>query len=134
MRLRAARKERGSGYTKLLWQCANPPLPLLDLTIFYSFSSITLILILSPLFYLSFSLYRRFNTLLYCSSIHPNIAAFSFGFYASVVQPSVSRSCCIACLLCGKSDLGCCLKDQCDCQVTQIILGIYVKLFLFHNV
>lgn len=37
------KKRRGSRYTKLLWQqSANLPLPLLDLTIFYSLSSITL--------------------------------------------------------------------------------------------
>lgn len=36
------KKRRGSRYTKLLWQRANLPFQLLDLTIFYSFSSISL--------------------------------------------------------------------------------------------
>lgn len=37
------KKRRGSRYTKLLWQRANLPFQLLDLTIFYSFSSISLL-------------------------------------------------------------------------------------------
>ena len=59
-------KRGGSCYTMPPWQCSNLPLLLCDAAIFYSLSSIML-LVFSHLY----SLCERLQALLYCSSITP---------------------------------------------------------------
>lgn len=81
------KKRRGSRFTKLLWQCANLPFQLLDLTIFYSFSSITRLPFADLLLGRCAASANVFTLVFYCSSIKMNRT------FIVAVQPSASGSC-----------------------------------------